>query len=898
MMHVFRVGLAALLMGVGLALSPTALSAPAPRRVTTTGDVLTFVWAPAGDALYLTRAGRAMNVSPRTTQLTGDLYRVALDRPEPELLAENANNVAPAPDDSRVAFARLAENGSAQLLIVDRATHGEQVIAPVEWGSQPRWSARGDRLLYLQGGVAAWQAGGTRAPVMRGPLPRDAVISPRGEIAFVTLEGLWVSAGGAVRRVYETREDERLGFDLAWSNRGDRLAFIVTHAELDPELWQYNLTDLAANRMARGGLEHFANPQWSPDDRFIVWTRVPTGNSTASASEIWRTAANGDLPRPLTDNRFEESAPRYSPDELKIGFLRDGDVWVVELDTNGLASALTGVVAELSAPQPPTGTPQGQRTPPAVVRVRHDAANTCRDAVVGQIDTIDFETYVKRVVPAEVYPVWSPEALMTQAVAARSYAWYYVLQHTGWAYDVTDSTNYQYMCDTRYGSTDAATDATRGQYGAYAGYVIFAAYGAENGDPTLTNNWGNPYLVAVDDPVGFARTRAGNGLGMSQWGAQRWASGFGWNYQQILTHYYTGVTVEAPAGSTPDSGLPVGAVIQPWSNWGIISNRVPLIVNASDDSGQLAGIELKARYYDGANTRDEMIASLGGDGRAFVWNVSGLPDQTGIVVTPHLSDSSGNVFSGNGVRVNLDRKPPQGSVNAPASTLDPNVELELGATDPGGGLSTMAFSNNWVWEGEQQYVEGNSGSVVADAGALNGSALRGLIGSNPPGLWYGPYTDALTAGQAYRAYFRIKTDNVTTTQELARLDAVVDGGDTVLGLRSLHGTDFKTAGAYQEVYVDLYYAGSSSLPLEFRLAYRATGSLWLDRILVVAYPIPYATRARWTLLPGVGERVVIAKFMDAAGNVSEDARATIYLGQAPTPAPTLVPRQWLPWVTR
>lgn len=36
----------------------------------------------------------------------------------------------------------------------------------------------------------------------------------------------------------------------------------------------------------------------------------------------------------------------------------------------------------------------------------------------------------------------------------------------------------------------------------------------------------------------------GHGVGMSQWGAQLYAQYEGWSYSQILTHYYTGVTIQ------------------------------------------------------------------------------------------------------------------------------------------------------------------------------------------------------------------------------------------------------------------------------------------------------------------------------------------------------------------
>ena len=37
----------------------------------------------------------------------------------------------------------------------------------------------------------------------------------------------------------------------------------------------------------------------------------------------------------------------------------------------------------------------------------------------------------------------------------------------------------------------------------------------------------------------------GHGVGLSQWGAQLYAQNEGWSYSQILSHYYTGVTIQS-----------------------------------------------------------------------------------------------------------------------------------------------------------------------------------------------------------------------------------------------------------------------------------------------------------------------------------------------------------------
>lgn len=872
--------------------SPRAYGASPVRRLTTSGDVMEFVWSPRGDALYVTRESKIVTLTRTRQQIIGDLYRVNVENGASELLAGRANTPRVSSGGDEIAFARLNDDRRAQAVVLDARTNQERAVGEISFGSPPQWNRTGDTVFFLYNGGMQRAKGTASSTLFRAKtFPDNARVSALADrVAYLDDEGLWVAQESARSQIARSENGAVVLPQFAWSNAGDKLAYTLTHDGFDPELWIADTTRSSQIEIAKGkGLEHLANLAWSPDDTRIIFTRTPTGSSAGNDSEIWRASTDGSETRALTQNNAEETLPQYAPDGRAIAFLRDGDVWLMELNADGIPQA-----QEINSPEraPNFETARALnagRTPPLTIRVRHDAANACRSVPLGQIDTIDFEMYVKRVVPAEVFPSWDDDALKTQAVATRNYAWFWILQHILWDYDVTDTTEYQYMCDMRYASTDNATEATRGQYLDYQGYMVFAAYGAENGDPTMTNTFNNPYLIGVDDPVGFMKTRAGNGIGYSQWGAQRWATQYDWNYQQILLHYYSNVTLEAPMLNGMDSSAPIGAIVAPWNQWGIASNRVRLLVNASDDLSGVAAIDLNAQYVlNGA--RSEIIATLQNGEREFVWDVSALPNQTDIVVTPVLHDANGNSANGASVSFDLDRKNPQGTLSAPATTTEQTITLNLEASDSGGSqLAGMMFSNDWEWQGENQFFQDNSASVVADPDALNGSALRGAAGVNPPGAWYGPYTNVLPTNQPYRAYFRLKTDNVNTTAEIALLDVVVDGGTSTLGIKRVRGTDFKAANAYQEFYVDFYYTGFSSNPLEFRAAYRANASLWLDRILVVRYPVSYAPRASWKLTDGNGNKRVVAKFLDGAGNVSSDAISTIFFGKVPPP-----PRVWLP----
>ena len=76
----------------------------------------------------------------------------------------------------------------------------------------------------------------------------------------------------------------------------------------------------------------------------------------------------------------------------------------------------------------------------------------------------------------------------------------------------------------------------------------------------ITGNWfatdiladaGRPlrsaaFTISYDDGNFIIVTKGyGHGVGMSQWGAQLYAQHEGWNYEKILKHYYTGVTIQS-----------------------------------------------------------------------------------------------------------------------------------------------------------------------------------------------------------------------------------------------------------------------------------------------------------------------------------------------------------------
>jgi preprotein translocase subunit SecG len=114
-------------------------------------------------------------------------------------------------------------------------------------------------------------------------------------------------------------------------------------------------------------------------------------------------------------------------------------------------------------------------TPPPTIRVLRTGT--------GVVETVDFKTYVKVVMPAEWPSTWSQEVLRAGAVAIKQYAWYYTMHYrggtgTGGCYDVSDSTVDQIYSPTRtqYANQIQAVESTWSESITKGGTFVFTGY--------------------------------------------------------------------------------------------------------------------------------------------------------------------------------------------------------------------------------------------------------------------------------------------------------------------------------------------------------------------------------------------------------------------------------------
>lgn len=173
-----------------------------------------------------------------------------------------------------------------------------------------------------------------------------------------------------------------------------------------------------------------------------------------------------------------------------------------------------------------------QETPPATIKVYvpSDTANP--------IQTIDFRTYVKNVLPNEWVASWDGDALKAGAVAVKSYAWYWAIRFGGYinndpsqCFDVTDDQDFQvYKAGSAQTRTSAAVDETWP-------FVATDSLGA------IMQTSYRAYLNSPSEACGaFA-----DGVTLSQYGTQACneaSTGNKWNV--ILAKYYDRIHLATP----------------------------------------------------------------------------------------------------------------------------------------------------------------------------------------------------------------------------------------------------------------------------------------------------------------------------------------------------------------
>ena len=123
------------------------------------------------------------------------------------------------------------------------------------------------------------------------------------------------------------------------------------------------------------------------------------------------------------------------------------------------------------------------------------------------VNAVDFDDYLCGVVPREVTPTWSYEAVKAQAVLSRTFAINNMNKFQKYGFNLDNTTNSQAYAGVRieHPSSNRAVQETHNQVVLYEGKPANVYFFASSGGKTGTANdaWGGenlPYLQSVDDP--------------------------------------------------------------------------------------------------------------------------------------------------------------------------------------------------------------------------------------------------------------------------------------------------------------------------------------------------------------------------------------------------------------
>jgi len=164
----------------------------------------------------------------------------------------------------------------------------------------------------------------------------------------------------------------------------------------------------------------------------------------------------------------------------------------------------------------------------------------------GSVHSYELESYIARVVAAEMPSTWHPEALKAQAVASRSFALYAVRNPRHKEAPLCSSAHCQVVAEKEHIEAKAAILATKGLIATYKGEVIEAVYTARCSGRTKNSEdvWQEtkPYLRSVECILKSGEPK-GHQVGLCQNGAEAMAQA-GASFREILCHYYTNIDIQ------------------------------------------------------------------------------------------------------------------------------------------------------------------------------------------------------------------------------------------------------------------------------------------------------------------------------------------------------------------
>jgi eukaryotic-like serine/threonine-protein kinase len=231
------------------------------------------------------------------------------------------------PQGDQVALVVPDAEGVPQIRVVDIA-RGTSI--PITSGdlpaSRPRWSPRGDEIVYVRQGEGIWSVsplGGTpRRLLASGTNPNFSADGAR--LVFEDQRDIWTAAadGSHVVRIDGTPP---LYYGLprgpAFSPDGSQIVYFQAEVGPNGDLWVIPAEGGTASRLT-WDLREGGWPVWTPDGRAIIYSSARAGSRT-----LWQVPAAGGEPVALTTGAGEDDQPDITADGTRVTYTNVRNTW-------------------------------------------------------------------------------------------------------------------------------------------------------------------------------------------------------------------------------------------------------------------------------------------------------------------------------------------------------------------------------------------------------------------------------------------------------------------------------------------------------------------------------------------------------------------------------------------
>ena len=231
------------------------------------------------------------------------------------------------PDATLAAVVVPDAAGIAQVHVVDLVQkRSMQITHASAAASRPRWSPRGDQIVYGVDGQGIWSVspvgGEARRILESGFNPNFSRDGSR--LVFETRNGIWTadadgshseSVKGAPPLYYPIARGPALSPD------GRDIAFFHARTGPNGDIWILPAAGGTARQLT-SDLREGGWPVWTRDGRSIIYSSARAGSRT-----LWQVPAKGGDPVPLTIGTGEDDEPDISADGARLAYSNVRNTW-------------------------------------------------------------------------------------------------------------------------------------------------------------------------------------------------------------------------------------------------------------------------------------------------------------------------------------------------------------------------------------------------------------------------------------------------------------------------------------------------------------------------------------------------------------------------------------------